>query len=214
MSDRRPRRPSRAAPTDPERRPATAGRPPLEIHRSARRTRTSQASFRDGQLVVRLPYGLSGDAEERIIEDLVGKVVRRHRVADLGGDAALEARAHRLADRYLDGVRPSSVSWSSRMRHRNGSCSMPEGRIRISDRLAGYPPYVVDFVLVHELAHLRVADHSSAFHALLDRYPWAERARGFLEGVVAGELTAAIPEDEPTASTADAAAGEEGQAAS
>ncbi|MFU8841393.1 MAG: sodium/proton-translocating pyrophosphatase, partial [Nitriliruptoraceae bacterium] len=44
--------------------------------------------------------------------DLVGKVVRRHQVADRGGDAALEARAHRLADRYLDGVRPTSVTWS------------------------------------------------------------------------------------------------------
>ncbi len=204
MTDRRPRRPTRAAPTEPERRPATAGRPPLEVHRSPRRTRTSQASFRDGRLVVRLPHGLSGDEEERIIADLVGKVVRRRHVADRGGDAALEARAHRLADRYLDGVRPTSVTWSSRMRHRNGSCSMPEGRIRISDSLAGYPEYVLDFVLVHELAHLQVADHSPAFHALLERYPWAERARGFLEGVVAGELAAATPSEQfaPSETTA------------
>ena len=35
-------------------------------------------------------------------------------------------------------------------------------------------------MLVHELAHLVVADHSAAFHALVDRYPKAERARGFL----------------------------------
>ncbi len=45
------------------------------------------------------------------------------------------------------------------------------------------PSWVVDYVLVHELAHLLVPGHSEEFWAWVDRYPKAERARGFLEGV-------------------------------
>jgi predicted metal-dependent hydrolase len=39
---------------------------------------------------------------------------------------------------------------------------------------------VRDYVIVHELAHLLIADHSAEFWSLVDRYPLTERARGFL----------------------------------
>ena len=42
---------------------------------------------------------------------------------------------------------------------------------------------MVDYVLVHELAHLLEAGHTEAFWRMVDRYPKAERAKGFLEGV-------------------------------
>jgi len=45
------------------------------------------------------------------------------------------------------------------------------------------PDYVVDYVLLHELAHLIVAGHGPEFWAVLGDYPRLERARGFLEGV-------------------------------
>jgi predicted metal-dependent hydrolase len=66
------------------------------------------------------------------------------------------------------------------MRARYGSCTPQDGTIRLSDRLVAWPPWVRDYVLVHELAHLAVPDHSPAFWRLVDRYPLAERARGFL----------------------------------
>jgi hypothetical protein len=47
------------------------------------------------------------------------------------------------------------------------------------------PGYVVDYVLLHELAHLLVPDHGPRFWALLEAYPRTERARGYLEGVAA-----------------------------
>ena len=44
------------------------------------------------------------------------------------------------------------------------------------------PPWVIDYVLLHELAHLVEQGHGPRFWALLEGYPRTERARGFLEG--------------------------------
>jgi predicted metal-dependent hydrolase len=178
-----------------ELRPASGGRPALEIHRSPRRRRTVSADVADGRVVVRLPAGLPPAEEERLIARLLPRVTGAARARRRGGDAALEGRAHRLADRYLDGVRPHSVRWSTRMTRLYGSCTAATGAIRISARLAALPDYVLDYVIVHELAHLRVRAHDRAFHHLVDRYEHTERARGFLEGYRLGQLSA--DDDQP-----------------
>ncbi len=176
-----------------EHRPATSSVPPVELHRSARRRRSGQAALRDGRVVVRIPAGMSPAEEAAMVDGLLGKVLRTRAVSDAGGDAALHARADRLADRYLDGLRATSVRWSPRMRHRYGSCTTATAEIRISDRLAAHPDYVVEYVLVHELAHLHVRGHSAGFHGLVARYPHTDRARGYLAGYEAGLAAGARP---------------------
>lgn len=166
-----------------EHRPAADGRPPLELVRSTRRKRSATAFGREGRVVVQLPAGLPRAEEERMIASLVEKVTGRQRAQQAGGDEALQARAAELADRYLDGVRPSSVTWSNRMRRRWGSCTPSQGTIRISSRLSGVPDYVLDAVLVHELAHLIESGHGPRFKALIARYPHNDRADAFLHGM-------------------------------
>lgn len=165
---------------------ATVSRPPVEVHRSFRRRRGGQAALRDGRVVVRIPAGLPPEEDRAMVDALLDKVLRARRTEARGGDAWLRARAELLADRYLDGIRPSDVRWSKRMQHRWGSCTRATGEIRISDRLAPVPDLVLDYVLVHELAHLLVPGHPPHFHALVDRYPHRQRAQGFLEGYEAG----------------------------
>ena len=91
-----------------------------------------------------------------------------------------------LGRRYLDGVAPASIRWSSRQRSRWGSCSLHSREIRISDRLRVVPEWVLDGVIVHELAHLLVPDHSPRFRALERRYPRQGDAEVFLSGFALG----------------------------
>ena len=105
-------------------------------------------------------------------------------------DATLADRAAKLSAAHLGGAaRPVSVRWVSDMRTRWGSCTPATATIRISDRLKAVPDWVLDYILVHELAHLLVAGHGPDFWALVANYPRTERARGYLEGLsAAGRL--------------------------
>jgi predicted metal-dependent hydrolase len=153
------------------------------------------AAFVEDRIVVRIPAGIEPAGQEEAITSIVAKVVRRHRAQRVADDGELLRRAHRLADRYLDGVRPVSVAWSGRMQRRHGSCSTHAGTIRLSVELAEHPDYVLDAVLVHELAHLLEPNHSPAFHALANRYPDQRRADAYLEGFAAGRFARARAAD-------------------
>jgi predicted metal-dependent hydrolase len=48
------------------------------------------------------------------------------------------------------------------------------------------PGYVLDYVIVHELAHLVEHGHGPKFKDLEDRFPQRERAEGFLEAMSLG----------------------------
>lgn len=144
----------------------------------------------DGVIRVQAPAGIDADELDRHIEELVGRLERRYQASSVD----LEDRAAVLARRYGLPL-PQQVTWAEQ-RARWGSCTPSTGHIRISTRLAAWPPWVLDYVLVHELAHLVHADHSPAFHVLVDRYPKAERARGFLIAQSYAEAGRAPADDE------------------
>ena len=157
--------------------------PEVEVRRSARRRRTVTAYRDGGRVVVCLPARFSKAEERRWIDTMLQRLAAtesRRRPSD----EKLLTRARGLSRRYLDGrAEPSTVRWSTDQMARWGSCTPADASIRVSDRLKGVPPWVLDYVLVHELAHLLVVDHGPAFWVLVERYPRAERARGFLDGV-------------------------------
>lgn len=156
----------------------------VEVRRSTRRKRTISAyREKDGHTVVLVPAHLSRAEEERHVRELVEKLDRREQQTKIS-DADLMQRAYELSAQWLfaEAV-PASVRWVSNQNTRWGSCTSSTRTIRLSDRLIGMPDFVIDYVLVHELAHLLEANHSARFWGLVDRYPQAERAKGFLEGV-------------------------------
>ncbi|MET7465779.1 M48 family metallopeptidase [Nonomuraea sp. NPDC005501] len=165
----------------------------VEVRRSSRRRRTVSA-YRDGdKTIVLLPAWLTGqDADEwvsRMLDRLAARE-RRRRPTDEG----LLARARELSAKFLDGrADPASVRWVDNQQHRWGSCTPENGTIRISTRLKGLPEWVIDYVIIHELVHLLVPSHGPAFWTLVEQYPRAERARGFLEGFSAA--VSAPPEE-------------------
>lgn len=144
------------------------------------------SAYRDGDRTVVLIPARMTRAEERqwvqvMVERLSAQEQRRRPT-----DAGLLRRAKDLSARYLEGrAEPSSVRWVSNQSARWGSCTPSDRSIRLSTRLRGMPAYVVDYVIIHELAHLLVAGHGTDFWQLLKAYPKTERARGYLDGVAA-----------------------------
>ena len=158
----------------------------VQVKRSARRRRTV-AAYRDGDtVIVLIPARFSAAEEREWVQKMLARLDSRERRSRRRGDADLEARARQLARLYFDDqLRPVSVRWVTNQRGRWGSCTPADGSVRLSDRLRTMPSWVIDYVLVHELVHLRVPGHGADFWALVERYPRAQRARGFLEGVAA-----------------------------
>ena len=147
----------------------------VEVVRSARRKRTVGAQLHAGVLKVTVPTWMSSAETEMWTEKMAASFRRKMSAERID----LAARATTLARRYQL-ARARDIRWADDMVSRWGSCTTTTGHIRISTRLAAFPDWVIDYVIVHELAHLEVAGHGPDFWQLANRYPKAERAIGYL----------------------------------
>jgi len=137
----------------PRAEPVAPAEPPtvelaVSVRRSSKRRKTVSARLVDGVLVVSVPSWMSRADEAR----WVGEMRRRHLRQSTASGIDLTDRATALARRF-DLPRPRELRWAE-MTSMWGSCTPANGTIRISTRLAAFPPWVLDYVLVHELAHL------------------------------------------------------------
>jgi predicted metal-dependent hydrolase len=147
----------------------------VEVVRSPRRRKTVQARKVDGVLRVFIPATFSAAEEERWVAEMVRRLDRRSAAEEID----LAHRAGQLAGRYRL-PEPVKIRWADNQEWRWGSCTPSTGSLRISSRLVREPGWVLDYVIVHELAHLLVSAHNARFWSLVGRYPLTERARGFL----------------------------------
>lgn len=160
--------------------------------RAKRRTMSLQLD-RDGRAVVRAPYGVKKEFIDRFVaehEDWLTRTREKQQARRLAHPEpadeerkALIARAKEYLPMRVDywsgimGLTPTGLKITS-ARTRFGSCS-GKNSICFSWRLMQYPPEAIDYVVVHELAHIRHHDHSPAFYALIERYipDWRERMK-------------------------------------
>jgi len=156
---------------------------PVTVIRSAKRSKTSAAKVVDGVIEVRIPSWMSDAEEAEAVTELVERIEQQRRARQATID--LDERAFELGVEY-DLPRPESIRWVNNQNQRWGSCSIQARTIRLSSRLTSVPPYVLDYVLLHELTHLVEPHHTPEFHALMARYPQLERAEGFLEAMTFG----------------------------
>lgn len=162
---------------------------PVQVRRSARRRRTVSAFWENGVAVVAIPGHFSAAQERdwvhKMVQRLEAKMASQNKLRNNGADADTELMNHAraLSQRYLEGrAQPATIKWVSNQNSRWGSATPSDASIRISDKLHGMPQWVIDYVIVHELAHLLVAAHNTAFWRLLENYPETAKAKAFLAG--------------------------------
>ncbi|MBI5399907.1 M48 family metallopeptidase [Candidatus Saganbacteria bacterium] len=169
----------------------------INIIRSHKRRRTVSARLVDNILHVSAPQHIPADKLDQLIEEFKTRLEKRLHRKELNAQVNLHEVAEKLNQKYFAGqIKFASIAYSTRQTRVFGNCNWRNGSIHISSVLAKMPPWVRDYVVVHELAHILEPNHRSGFWALVNRYPLAERARGFL-------LAKGWPEEEDSDLTDD-----------
>ncbi len=155
----------------------------IRIIKSFRRRRTASARVKNGILYIRLPAFLPRLEAEKMI-DRFKKLVAKNQRPPVPSNQELLARAQKLNQKYFAGhLKFDAICWSNNQNSIHGSCSIRKKTVRISSKLMGVPKWVLDAIIVHELAHIAAPDHSAKFWQLANRYPLMERARGYLMAI-------------------------------
>jgi predicted metal-dependent hydrolase len=167
----------------------------VEVVRSTRRRRTVELRPVPGGVRISIPASATREEEAKYVSSLLRRHERRQQAKSLN----LTSRADRLSEEYDLGT-PTSIRWVENQTTRWGSCTPATGEIRISQAIANFPTWVVDYVIVHELAHLTYNGHGPRFWKMVERYPLTERARGFLiaKGLEGASDADQMDDQEPT----------------
>lgn len=134
----------------------------------------------DLSLVVRCPYKTSDETVSKFVKSHEGWILEKIEYLKRKNELytteksvdELKASLRALITEQIEhfskimGVSPVSVSINS-AKKRFGSCSS-SGSLNFSYRLAFYPHEAIDYVVVHELAHLKEMNHSRAFWAIVE----------------------------------------------
>jgi predicted metal-dependent hydrolase len=145
----------------------------VRVSQRARRARIELPPGRGPLLVV--PRGTSAGQIRGLLDHwepwLVRQLARRAPAPVLPAlsEAECRTRVRAEAERIAadEGLRPARIRVAGQ-RTRWGSCS-PNGTVSLNWRLALAPDAALDYVVVHELCHLREPNHSPRFWALVER---------------------------------------------
>ena len=182
---------------------------PYTVIRSSRKTITLEIT-RDGRLLVRCPNRMTREAIETFIRDKVGWI-EKHMPAKPNAPVSrftemqlreftntvkallqprLEYFAKQLGVSYNRvTVRSQRSRWGSCCKHKNGAYNL-----NFNCLLALVPPEILDYVVVHELCHIREMNHSKEFWALVGTILPDYKSRKKWLREQGGELISRLPE--------------------
>ena len=160
--------------------------PQYRVIRKERRRRSVSAFRQGGVIEIHIPAKMSKRQELEIIPEMIAMVLRREGRARKTDRQLLEIGME-LINKYLPDfdVEPASINWRN-MSERWGSCTTVDRTIRISDRLIGAPNYVLNYIIFHELIHLKIPGHNQDFYNYLNRFTDQQKCEAFLEGFELG----------------------------
>lgn len=156
----------------------------LTVKIERKHVKNINARLYGNQINMSVPMLVDQAYVDEVIPKLARRLLRRQHTQSINRqDDALEL-ARRIATRFPTVPQIDNVSFVTTQEARWGSYSSATHTIRINAALRHMPPWVLEAVIAHELAHIFHYDHSPAFWALLRRVcPDTDRARGFLHGV-------------------------------
>jgi len=157
----------------------------VKIIRSSRRKKTVSAKEIGGVIHLYLPARFSDKQETKYIQWAQKYFESRERKKELrekNADKQVKQLAQKFNREYFEGkLCWKEIKYSTRQNSGMfGNCNIADKTIRLSDRLLKMPKFVHDYVLIHELAHLKVPGHGPDFWTIVNKYPRTERARGYL----------------------------------
>lgn len=163
--------------------------------------RTSRLSMRvskQGEIHISAPYGLAKEEVERfylsnqawIAKALSQQNAHNERRQQFYNQLSLKTKKEKeeaiarlkactdpLIEKYANamGVHPYAIEYKPTI-SRWGACQKQTKRIQFSLYLLLLPAWCIEHVVVHELAHLKEANHSPKFYAIMDQFfpKWKE----------------------------------------
>lgn len=148
------------------------------LRKSKRARRMRLAVYHDGSIVVTTPHGLLENEAERFIKDKInwifvklsffkkygGKLTSKYNHADY---LKYKEKAQRLAENRLEYFNTIYNFEFNRISIRNqktrwGSCSK-KGNLNFNYKILFLPPHILDYIIAHELCHLKEFNHSRKF---------------------------------------------------
>ena len=156
----------------------TADKYDIIIQRSKRRKKTLQAILKSNTIKILTPFHI-GDAEiNKFLDKFLKKLERKNVI--LNNNKELLSRANKLKKRFIPEAPDFTIVFQESLKRTWGKCFTNQRKIVMNPVLGTYPKWVLDFVIIHELAHLLVPNHGKEFRSLVNRFKLKERAVGFL----------------------------------
>lgn len=149
-----------------------------------KRVKNINARLHGSTLAVSAPHRVSRREVHDAAVELGRRLLRRARADAVNGDDSGRIIAHKVAAKFPRPPRVTEVRFSTNQRSQWGSYSPRTGIVRLNAVLKAMPPWVLEAVVAHELAHSVHPDHSPAFWRLVRSIcRHTDRANAFLEGV-------------------------------